>query len=340
MSRLPRLLGLFVACIVLLACNLPSLTPTPIPVIIYTPLAPSTPPPAPSGTPMPTPTIAHTTTPAEVHLSGPISYDVDSKGTAPEHRAPYGDSYKLNRFERPFTRQAMDYLPFLDIVRFRIIADATWYYVFVELNNSDVNNAELDPRYGVELDLDRDGHGDYLIWAAPPFSTTWSADHVQVFADRNHDTGGVSPDRSDAPYPGDGYETLIFDGGRGDDPDLAWVRIDPTAASVLQFAFKRTLVGSTFMWGVVADGGIKDPSKYYYNDRFTEEQAGSPEKNEKYYPIKEVYAVDNTCREAYGFTPTGYESLICPKEEPTPAPRTPRPRQPTATPTATKIIVY
>ncbi|RME90150.1 MAG: hypothetical protein D6770_03110 [Anaerolineae bacterium] len=255
-------------------------------------------------------------------LPSGIAYDVDSKDTAPEHRAPYGDSYKLNRFERPFTRQAMDYLPDLDIVTFRITADDTWYYVFAELNGDDPNNPELDPRYGVELDLDRDGHGDYLIWAAPPFTDQWSADHVQVYADKNHDTGGPSPERSDAPYNGDGYETLIFDGGRGDDPDLAWVRYVPTGSFLIEFAFKRSLAGSTFMWGVVADGGIKDPSKYYYNDRFTEEQAGSPEKSEPYYPINEVYAVDNTCREAYGFTPNGYEPLLCPRPEAPPATQT------------------
>jgi hypothetical protein len=30
--------------------------------------------------------------------------DVESSGTGPEGRAPYGDSYKLNRFERPFLK--------------------------------------------------------------------------------------------------------------------------------------------------------------------------------------------------------------------------------------------
>ena len=39
----------------------------------------------------------------------------------------------------------------------------------------------------------------------------------------------------------------------------------------------------------------------FYNDRFTEEEAGSPEKSEKYYPLKELYAFDNACREAFGF---------------------------------------
>ena len=71
-----------------------------------------------SPTAVPTPTVVHSMIPADMKTSGSLIYDVDSKGTGPEGRAPYGDSYKLNRFERPFT-QDMTYLPDLDIVHFR-----------------------------------------------------------------------------------------------------------------------------------------------------------------------------------------------------------------------------
>ena len=54
----------------------------------------------------------------------------------------------------------------------------------------------------------------------------WSTEGVQVFADCNHDTGGLSAELSDAPFDGDGYETKIFDSGIGDDPDLAWIRVN------------------------------------------------------------------------------------------------------------------
>ena len=95
------------------------------------------------------------------------------------------------------------------------------------------------------------------------------------------------------------------------------------------------------MWGVWADAGLKDPGMFNYNDRFTYAQAGSPIAGNPYYPIKAIYAVDNTCRAAYGFNPTGDEPLLCPvNPQPTPTPRpTPTPPAPTkAAPTPTLTL--
>ena len=328
------LAGGLVLAFVTLACSLPLLgapsgVETSAPLLIPTAaqvIVTSPPPAMAAPTSAPTPAIVHIMTPAEVETSGAIVYDVDSQSTAPEHRAPYGDSYQINRLERPFTQTEMNYLPDIDIVRFRLKDGKDWYYVFVELIGSNPNNTELTPFYGVELDLDRDGHGDYLIWAAPPFGSQWTTSGVKVYTDNNNDTGGASPEKSDAPYAGNGYETLVFDGSLGGaDPDLAWVRISPRNATTLQFAFKPSLAGKAFMWGAWADAGLKDVARFSYNDRFTEEEAGSPEKSEKYYPIKQVYAVDNTCRAAFGFKPNGYEPMLCPTEAPAPTKRSPTP---------------
>jgi hypothetical protein len=255
--------------------------------------------------------------PGTTAAAGRPVYDVDSSTTAAEKRAPYGDSYNLNRFERPFL-QDMTYNPNLDIVTFNLSQDESWYYVWVKLVGSDPND-QLGIHYGLELDTNRDGFGDYIIWARPPFSSDWDTSNVQVYADKNQDTGGLSAIKSEASFQGDGYETLIFDGGKGDEPDLAWVRAVSEANATLQFAFKKTLAGSSFMYGVVADGGLKNPGLYDYNDRFNEAEAGSPIRNKTDYPLKALYAVDNTCWEAFGFTSTGYEPKICPKEPP-PAP--------------------
>src|SRR5688572_24526940 len=66
--------------------------------------------------------------PADVLLApGKLIYDVESSGVA----APYGDSYKINRFERPF-RQNMIYVSDLDIVSFNLSEDADWYYISIE----------------------------------------------------------------------------------------------------------------------------------------------------------------------------------------------------------------
>lgn len=292
--------------------------------------APSSEPAAPGAGPSSTGTpgapVTHLATPADAVPAGLNVPDVVSQDTAPEKRAPYGDSYDINRFERPFL-QDMTYVPDLDISAFTVSSDATWWYLSIQLVGSDPNN-KLGIDYGVELDTNHDGFGDYLLWAHPPYSTTWDTAPVQVFQDTNHDTGGLSAEKSDAPLNGDGYETLIFHGGVGDaDPDMAWVRILNGPAATVQFAFKRSWSGNVFMIGPIADAGLKDPGKMDYSDRFTIAQAGSPVRNNPNYPLKALYAVDNVCRAAVGFKATGYEPQLCPSLEP------PSTKKPHSTPT-------
>lgn len=286
--------------------------------------------PASAGTPTVQPLAAtimastHAATPGEPPGTGKLKYDVDSSVTGGENRAPYGDYYPQNLFERPFTLEGMKYVPQLDIGTFQMDRDPTWDYVTIDLSGGDVNDP-TPTNYGVELDTNHDGSGDYLIWASPPYGTQWLAETVQVYQDTNHDVGGPLADKADPPFTGDGYDKLIFDRGQGDDKDLAWVRLNPKASANIQFAFKHSLAGNAFMWGAVADSGLRDPSKFNYNDRFTEDKAGSPEKSEKFYPIKAIFQVDNTCWEAIGFKSTGEEPRICPQQEP-------RPRKPKAPP--------
>ena len=344
MKRFSVLFAIVVLIAATLSCNLPSAATSQGPSSPQsspnTAAAPAT---SPASTSTPaatsTPTITHSMTPADVNPTGTLIYDVDSSGTASQHRAPYGDSYNINLFERPFTQKDMTYVPSLDINTFQLTSDSTWYYVFIGLIGSNPNDP-INIDYGVEIDKDHDGFGDVLVWAQPPYGTRWTTDGVKVYTDPNHDTGGASPEKSDAnattsaPYPGDGYETVIFNQGQGDDSDLAWVRVDPQNPNTVDFAFKQSLAGLSFMWGVWADAGLKDPSKFNYNDRFTNAQAGSPIGNNQYYPINAIYAVDNTCRAAYGFSPTGYEPSLCP----TNAPPAPKSTKPAATPSKPIII--
>lgn len=317
MKNKTRFFSFFAPLLILaLACNLPgSNSPDADAPVIPVDVSPESEQP-PEGS------EATTVTHVEFPASAPgakLFYDAESSGTAPEKRAPYGDSYDINRLERPFL-QDMTYLPDLDIETFSISRDADWYYVSIRLMGNDPNNP-LGIHYAVELDKNRDGFGDFIILAKPPYTTDWSAGNVQVFADTNRDTSAISPDRSDAPIKTDGYDSLIFDGGHGDDPDLAWVRINAAPNATVQFAFKRSWAGSSFMFGVLADAGIKDVSQLDYVDRFTEEEAGSPIRNKKDYPLKALHSIDNTCREAHGFEATGFEPMLCPREiPPTPAP--------------------
>lgn len=333
-----RIVKMLFPFIILVACNTidsgNSLTLTPTPSTTPRPIYTPSPTFALSATQTskqiftPTDTITHLIQPSNSPSLGELIYDAKSQETAPEQRAPYGDTYAINRFERPFL-QDMTYIPDLDIFSFNVSQDESWYYVSIEMIGTDPNNP-LGIHYGVELDLDRDGFGDYIIWGNPLYNPQWTTDGIQVFFDKNHDTGGLAANRSDAPLTGDGYETLIFDSGKGNNPDLAWVRVNAGQHATVQFAFGKSLVGKSFMVGVVADAGLKDVSKYDYNDRFSDEEAGSPIRNKTYYPLGALYAFDNVCRTAIGFKPSGYELQLCPLNSPPPAPT----RKPTRKPSS------
>lgn len=310
---------------IILACNLPgtrNAVPTDVPPSNTPEMASSSPTPetlatateSPSPTPeppTPTLTIPHSLIPSTIVKPGKLIVDVVSVDTAAEKRAPYGDSYDINRLERPFL-QDMTYVADLDIVSFNLAYDDKFFYVSIELVGTNPNN-DMGIDYGVELDLDGDGFGDMIIIARPPYDVNWSTDNVQIVEDTNHDTGGLSAEKAEAPMPGDGYDTIIFDGGRGpdDDPDLAWVRVNAGNKATVQFAFKKSFPGTKFMYGVIADGGIKDVADLDYVDRFTEEEAGSPVRGQPNYPLKALYAVDNVCREVFGFTGTLQEPQRC-----------------------------
>jgi len=298
------------------ACAFSSFASTPVPVVDTPTDVPAVDLEVPGGKETPTatnfPVIDHIVRPNEIAPSpGKLIADVESSGTAAEERAPYGDSYKINRFERPFQKDML-YIPDMDILNFNLSQDEDWYYVSIELIGDNPNNS-LGINYGVEIDLNVDGFGDYIIWARPPYTVEWDTSIVQVYQDSNLDTGGASVSQVENSFDGDGYDTLIFDGGsqQDSDPDLAWARMVEGQTALVQFAFKRSLIGSFFTLGVVSDAGLKDVSKFDYSDRFDEAEAGSPIRSKEFYPLGALYAVDNTCWEAYGFEAVGNEPKAC-----------------------------
>ena len=72
---------------------------------------------------------------------------------------------------------------------------------------------------------------------------------------------------------------------------------------------------------------MADPSKFDYNDSFSEGQAGSPNKNSSYYPVGQLNLMDSTCWVAYNFEASGKELGGCYQlaPEPTKAPPTQTP---------------
>jgi hypothetical protein len=278
------------------------------------------------------PEIQHVMIPGEFPASQSGSAgDQDSSVTAGENRAPGGDRFTFGRYERPFSSGEMNvYHAYIDIINTTFRQDDTWLFGTITVKD-DGSGQSLDGKYGFELDLNLDGGGDVLVMVIRPSSADWTTGGVQVWYDENNDVGGSTKGSTDnSSSLGDGFETLLFDDGQGDDPDLAWARIDPQDPFTVQIAVKRSILGrsTAFMIGMWAGNDLFDPALFDLNDRLTHEQAGSSLKEfEFFYPLKEVYELDNACRLAVGFQPNGGEPGICP------VPQIQRPeRDPQATP--------
>ncbi len=229
-------------------------------------------------------------------------------------RAFAGDRFTLGKFERPYNANTMDtYYPYIDIVSGEFFPDADWVYLRIKLVGTDASGG-FPAKYAVEVDLNMDGRGDMLILADHPATKDWSTDGVQVLVDRNKDVGGQNPVFADSSGKGDGYEHSVFGNGQPEVPDAAWVRISPTEANSVELAYKTVLFnGETkYMAGLWAGTDSLNPALFDIDDHFTHEQAGEANPDiANFYPIKEVAQLDNTCRAAIGFTPSGKEPAVC-----------------------------
>ncbi len=225
-----------------------------------------------------------------------------------------GDAYALNIYERPFNEnQQNTYYPDLDIVQGKLAIDDAWVYVSIQLYGQRPGASVPQGNYGVELDLDRDGRGDLLVWVLGPVTDTdWVDTGVQVFFDSDNDVGSYRVCAPDAPYNGTGYDRMVFYESRGVDPDLAWVRWVSSGKPEVQIAFKKELLGGSnqFFWWVWADEGVNRPQFMNYHDGILFAAAGSPYPDHPFYPVRRVARLDNTCRAAYGFTPNA-QDLAC-----------------------------
>jgi hypothetical protein len=239
--------------------------------------------------------------------------DVDSSPNAYKKVVSGGDEFVNGLYERPFNANAMDkYFPYLDIVETQGFKDDTWGYATITLANND-SNGGLPGQYAVELDLDKEGRGEWLIRASNLAGTEWTTKGVQAWNDPDGDVGSTIPMVADTkPHGGDGYETLVFDQGKGDLVDGAWARIKPDDPKTVEIAFKLSMVGNPSSYAMGAWAGTNiDPALFDHNDHMTHIQAGSPLAGYKVYPLKALAEIDNTCRLAIGFAPTGKEPGLC-----------------------------
>ncbi|MCE9645084.1 MAG: hypothetical protein K8S20_03710 [Chloroflexi bacterium] len=313
MAKLTKVLLSSSSVLMLAALACGSGTPTQIPVENATTA------PVAGGTPaiVQAPLTQHEMTPGELPADklGSVG-DQDSSITAAKKRAPGGDRFTFNRFERPFNSVSMDtYFPYLDILESTVYQDDLWLYMVVRMKGQSQQET-LPGKYALELDTNLDGGGDWYVEVNAPSKTEWSVDGVRVLFDDNDDVGGTLSMHTDDPATtGNGYEKSVFDSGQGDDPDLAWARISPADPTVVQLAVKRAMIDNdtTFMINAWAGADDMDPARFDLSDSYTHEQAGtSLTELPIYYPIKEVSELDNACRIPVGFQPTGNEPGLCP----------------------------
>jgi hypothetical protein len=238
--------------------------------------------------------------------------DTNASLTAADKFVTEGDAYQTNLFERPFSPQ-MDYIPELDILRAEISNDDNFFYISIFMNGS---AAKMPGIFAVELDTDKDGRGDYLVTAASPLASEWSAGNMSIRMDPNADIGGQQPLKDDS-VSGNGYETVILTPEQAGQLGTAWSRISPNDPKNVQIAFKGDFLDNRdkFLWGIWVDNGFKNPEMFDYNDHLTPAEAGSPMENHDNYPLNQLHSVDNTCRMVYGIPITGLEPGVCGNEK-------------------------
>jgi hypothetical protein len=269
--------------------------------------------PAPStGTPQPTPLGV----PGEPPPGGQTMTDRSSAALAEEARS-VGDYFDMNFYERPFSSEEMIYAGYLDLgSRAYLTVSHPWVYVTLSLQEAPPLEAQAV--YAVELDQNRDGRGDWLILAEAPPSEIWTTDGVSVYQDSNDDVGGRIPIQADT-QAGDGYDTIVFEDGQGLGAAAAWARRGPDNAASIQFAFRFSILGEarTFIWGVWAAESLP-PEQFDFNDHFSHEEAGSPLINSRFYPLKALALIDNSCRWVFGYVPGSPAPGLCYFNTPTP----------------------
>lgn len=262
--------------------------------------------------------ITHTVIPSAGTSDRATAHDNENSLFFDTKKVKTGDEFYKNRFERPFTSVDMAYLPDLDIVNFSITSDENFFYIKISMVGLDSGDESLTGFYGVEIDRNADGRAEILLTTRPPYTAEFSADHVAAYLDINSDVGGGNINRPDD-LTSDGFEAIIFDLGQAvypeDDPDLVWVRQTSDGdLPAVEIAFEKWIFKDgkeAFMWSALTSDTAIDPTTLYYHDHFSAEQAGAANSDDPNYPLKDLAAVDNTCRVPLGFQAVGKEPLGC-----------------------------
>jgi hypothetical protein len=272
-----------------------------------------------TNTPAVTPTIKGTpgsgvslteSHPGKPHGSPQVIYDQVCRQSAQEKKAPGGDEFNNGRFERPFDH-AMGYLPSLDIEKAELVRPENgWAYFSIYLADKPAPSPAV---YELELDLNIDGRGDYLIQFPAPTGPEWAENRVKMWWDSDGDVGGQVINRNDPKgFRGSGFESLKIDAEAGKNNGKIWTRLQN---NTIQIAVYQDILGGSnakFTWQPFTQGKPYPPSQFDLNDYYPAAKAGSAIAGDMDYPLKELYAIDNTCKGLSGLDPSGSEQGVCP----------------------------
>ena len=140
----------------------------------------------------------------------------------------------------------MAYLPDTDIQSAAISSDELFFYFTIELAGLSTATNQLGALYGIEIDVDKDGRGDFLFTASNP-AKDWSASETKSFADANKDMGGKTSLRADSSTnsKSDGYERVLASSSS------VFSRMDPSSEVTVQITVSKEMLGDAtqFLWG-------------------------------------------------------------------------------------------
>lgn len=203
---------------------------------------------------------------------------------------------------------AVEYFEYLDIIQASAGFDSQYLYVQLQMagrnhltSDGDVDLLGMVERYGFRMSTDPDGRNGLLIVADQPElknepNTAFGPIGTFGYRDTNGDVGGadrsgptgLTVTKSDNPNEEDGmngYDAAVISDGRLDDETpVLWVRLNPSDPIRVEFALdyravgfsENDLRGLAYLHFEAIKGGPKDPQNYLWNDKYTKQEAGSP----------------------------------------------------------------
>jgi hypothetical protein len=225
------------------------------------------------------------------------------------------DQYAWERYERPVAQEflfeggrygAKEYYEYVDIERASYGYDGQFLYAAIDVVGFDKLTEDgarspigLMSKYALKFSNNPDGRFGHMLMVEQPgvqssISTVWSPIGVFVYLDTNGDVGGaassgptgltVSKSVNGEEEQGlNGYDSVVASDGRINSLTIGWARISPTNPTEIQMALRYAPLGLTLadvstLAYVDADAmeGLADPQTMHRNDKFSAEEAGSP----------------------------------------------------------------